>query len=325
MRDIASLYINISILADIPSEKENMKDKQKIALLGGDSRHAMLASALCRMGYEVAAWGTYPDTGEAVRCKEKESAINGAAAVILPLPLSQDGETLSCPALCEKRVPLYSLFSLGDKDTLWLCGRGSAATAAIAKDAGIELYDYFLSEELQIKNAMLTAEGAVELALRELPVTLYSSNITVFGYGRTGKALARTLNALGVHVLVAARSTASIATAEINGCSALSLSKPDFAKRLFATEPDIIFNTVPAKVITREIMEGLPSDCRIIDLASLPGGVDTEAAEELGISVIRALSLPGKTAPLSAARLIADAVVSILEEKGICGDRGDKG
>lgn len=45
-----------------------------------------------------------------------------------------------------------------------------------------------------------------------------------------------------------------------------------------------------------------------------PAGVDIEAAKELSRNVIWALSLPGKTAPISAGKIICDTVKNILEE-----------
>ena len=58
-------------------------------------------------------------------------------------------------------------------------------------------------------------------------------------------------------------------------------------------------------------------DCLVIDLASKPGGVDFKAASELGVKVVWALGLPGKVAPISAGRIIADTVMNILSERGL--------
>ena len=45
-------------------------------------------------------------------------------------------------------------------------------------------------------------------------------------------------------------------------------------------------------------------------------GVDFEAASALGIQVIWALSLPGKTAPVSAGRIVAQTILEIMEQEG---------
>ena len=52
----------------------------------------------------------------------------------------------------------------------------------------------------------------------------------------------------------------------------------------------------------------------IIDLASLPGGVDFDTAEKLGIYAVRALSLPGKCAPKTAGEIIKTNVFDIIKE-----------
>jgi dipicolinate synthase subunit A len=62
------------------------------------------------------------------------------------------------------------------------------------------------------------------------------------------------------------------------------------------------------------VLRGLSRDTVLIDLASAPGGVDAEAAANLGIRVIFALSLPGKYAPVSAGHIIAQTVLSCLEK-----------
>ena len=55
---------------------------------------------------------------------------------------------------------------------------------------------------------------------------------------------------------------------------------------------DAVINTVPAPVLPRTLLQQLPGGALIIDLASLPGGTDFAAAEELGLHAEHALALP---------------------------------
>ena len=64
-------------------------------------------------------------------------------------------------------------------------------------------------------------------------------------------------------------------------------------------------------------LEKLRAGCLVIDLASLPGGVDLAAAERLGVKAVRALSLPGKVAPATAAAALGTAIRHILDELGV--------
>ena len=79
-------------------------------------------------------------------------------------------------------------------------------------------------------------------------------------------------------------------------------------------QQEIVFNTIPAPVLTRPLLEQLQPECLIIDLASRPGGVDFEAAGQLGLKTIWALSLPGKVAPITAGGIIRDTVLHMMAD-----------
>lgn len=159
-------------------------------------------------------------------------------------------------------------------------------------------------------NALPTAEGAVQIALEELPVTLHGARALVLGYGRVGKLTAHRLAALGAQVTVAARSYEALAWAEAYGHAAQQLS--DLSGYLCGY--DLVVNTVPRRVLTRELLEELKEGCLVIDLASKPGGVDFQSAAELGVRCVWALSLPGKVAPVTAASALRDTIYNMLRE-----------
>ena len=70
-------------------------------------------------------------------------------------------------------------------------------------------------------------------------------------------------------------------------------------------------------LLTTEVLSDMKPPCFIIDLASLLGGVAADTLLPDGCRVLHALSLPGKVAPLSAARAVFDTVDTILHEEGI--------
>ena len=80
------------------------------------------------------------------------------------------------------------------------------------------------------------------------------------------------------------------------------------------SEYDLIFNTVPAQLFDALTLAKIASEAIVIDLASLPGGVDDKAAERMNIKVLHALSLPGKAAPKTAGIIIKNAVYNMLKE-----------
>ena len=80
---------------------------------------------------------------------------------------------------------------------------------------------------------------------------------------------------------------------------------------------DLLVNTVPAPILGLEELSALKEGALVLDLASRPGGVDWESARALGVRAVHALSLPGKTAPVTAGRYIQETVYHIMEELGV--------
>ena len=73
----------------------------------------------------------------------------------------------------------------------------------------------------------------------------------------------------------------------------------------------------PSRVITNEQILGLGRDTILIELASAPGGFDFEIAEQSGLRTIKAGSLPGKYAPVTAGYAVADTILTILEREAL--------
>ena len=80
---------------------------------------------------------------------------------------------------------------------------------------------------------------------------------------------------------------------------------------------DIIFNTVPHIIFNARILARTAQNALVIDLASMPGGVDFKAAERLNIKAVHALSLPGKVAPKTSGIIIKNAVYNIIREENL--------
>ncbi|MBR2473536.1 MAG: dipicolinate synthase subunit DpsA [Clostridia bacterium] len=280
----------------------------KIAVLGGDLRQSYIITELIALGYSVSAYGIKGNTQN--ECASISEALDGADAVILPYPISPDGVFLN--AVCEDcNVRLDELFSEIKKKGVRLTFGGGLKSSVneLAEKMELNVTDYGRIEAVMIKNALCTAEGAIEIAMRELPTNLHGLATTVIGYGRIGRLLCHRLKALGCDVCVAARRSEALAAAETEGMRVTSLK----ALGSSIKKADIIFNTAPSLVLDKHALAVISADCLIIDLASAPGGVDFSEAERLGLKVIWALSLPGKYAPKSAASIICDEVTSHIE------------
>ena len=164
------------------------------------------------------------------------------------------------------------------------------STADLLKD------DYFLA-----KNAAITAECALRAAAPHIPFSFADSHPLVLGWGRIGKHLTRILSAMGSAVTVAARKESDRAMLCSLGYHAVDF--PDVPKIL--ADCQLLFNTVPAQPLDAALLD-LCKNCIKFDLATAPGMVCQD--------VIPVRGLPGKYAPESAGRLIAQTVRKLLKE-----------
>lgn len=162
-------------------------------------------------------------------------------------------------------------------------------------------------------NAIPTAEGAIEIAISETPVTIHGSKCLVLGYGKIGKILSKDLYGMGAQTYAAARKYADLAMIEGHGYEPLPIGILESGISDF----DIIFNTIPALILDDKILSKVRKDALIIDLASKPGGLDFEAAKRYGLRVIWALGLPGKIAPITSGAIIKDTIMNIINELGV--------
>ena len=299
-----------------------MNKNNKIVLLGGDLRQYTASVMLEQMGYDIKMFGIY-GAGEGVDSQvfggEYEEALGKANAVILPLPVSPDGIYLNCPFLNgREKLRLTEILKFINSDTVIIGGRIPASFAKEAEEMGFIVKDYFESEEFQVQNAYITAEAALSIAMNSLEKNICGSKIAITGYGRIAKHLERLLLGLGAEVTVAARKDSDLAWAYSHGCTVLKIGDGESERNNIykLTEGyDVIYNTVPQRLFDEDFLRETKKTTYIIDLASVPGGVDIRAAKELGSNVLWAASLPGKYAPESAGKLIGDCVDRIIEKE----------
>ena len=276
-------------------------------VIGGDLRQAALARQLEEDGHGVHTFAL--DRAEGTDCQSDLSQADRADCVILPLPAVGEGEFLNAP-LSERRCSVGEVLDALEPGQLVCAGMVRPPLRRMAEERGLILHDYFAREELAVANAVPTAEGAVQLAMEELPVTLHEARVLILGYGRLGRVTAQRMAALGARVAVAARSHEQLAWARVWGYAAEHTAR----LRPWLCGYDLVVNTVPARLLGREELAALKPGALVIDLASKPGGVDFDAAADLGVRAVWALSLPGRVAPVSSGGYIRTTIYHIIDE-----------
>lgn len=276
-------------------------------VIGGDERMKYLAQSIAADGYPVCVCGLEKlgTCRGAAECDLPQLAAK-SSVILLPLPATKDGLFLNAP-YAENEIRLDDDFSRLFMHKTVCGGMLQRLTASSSLWREIEPEDYYRREELAVGNAIPTAEGAVGIAIREYPGTINGAKCLITGFGRIGKNLAIILRGMGAEVFCAARKKADLMQMRAFGVQPLTYR--EISRRF-----DLIFNTVPARVLTSPVLMQQTRDTLIIELASAPGGIDLKRAEELHLHVIDAPSLPGRVAPKTAAEYIKEAVYNILEE-----------
>lgn len=288
-----------------------MISNERFGIIGGDLRQIYLAKKLQKDKNEVFVCGFENFVGfDKLKLKSLKISdlISSSKYIIFPVPASRNKKVINAPFSNSDIVLSEKLFS-NLKNKVVFAGIVSSLIEDV-KPSGLYIRDYYQREDFLIPNALLTAEGAVSIALKEYGKSIFSSKCLVVGFGRIGKILAKLLKNMGAKVTVSARSVKDVSLAKISGFETTNVSKIN-EKADF----DLIFNTVPALVLNEGVLGYLSSARMIIDLASSPGGTDKLAAEELGIKLIPALGIPGKCFPEAAGEIIADVIYKMIEEE----------
>lgn len=289
-------------------------ENKKFTVVGGDLRSIKLANLIAEDGNKVNIYG-FQNAGFERGMEDSEdldAAIDESDVIIGPVPCSNDNETLNCPFHADK-IYINEVFKKMSKNQLFIAGRIGDKVSHLAQIYNVYTVDILEREEMAVLNAIPTAEGAVQIAMEELPTTLHDSKVLILGYGRVGKSLAKILDGIGAEVFVEARKFSDIAWIRSNRYHPVIFGELSN----YLSDMDIIFNTIPNIVLDSNLLSKVKKESLIIDLASKPGGIDLEEAKKMGLKTIWALSLPGKVAPVTAAKYIKETVYNIIEELGV--------
>ncbi|MBR4761251.1 MAG: hypothetical protein IK086_01265 [Clostridia bacterium] len=254
----------------------------RVLIIGGDRRMQYAKAELEAHGFTAEVFSGAGD-------------LKSADIILLPVPLTRDGVNINCPEAREV-IPLGILDNLSENTLVFGGGK-----------LNIKNYtDYLALDEYAVKNAALTAEGAISYAIDNTDFSLYRSDILVIGYGRTGRVLADRLKAFAPRLTVSARSGRDFASLDTLGIRHIKTGSIENCKTHF----DIVFNTVDIK-FSIGAANALKS-ALFLDLSSR-GGFIEGAAEQSGINYVKLPGIPGKVAPRTAGKIIAETVINSVK------------
>lgn len=282
----------------------------KVTIIGGDKRNIYFIPELVRMGADVTAVGfpVCPELEQVNLTRNIKTALKNAQVIIFPMSGSDPNGNIKTLDENYHIQLTESVAELVSPGTLVIIGFARDFLRNWAEKYRWKLVEIGEMDSVAILNAIPSAEGAIQIAMEKLPITIHDSNSFVLGFGRLGKTLARMLRGIGARVTVVARKRSDLARAFEMGYRPLVFTR----LQQHVVEADIVFNTVPALVLDEKILMAMKKDVLIVDLAAAPGGTDFVAANRMGINAILAPGLPGIVAPKTGGKILAQVIPQLI-------------
>ncbi|MCF6410620.1 dipicolinic acid synthetase subunit A [Pseudalkalibacillus salsuginis] len=286
----------------------------KAAIIGGDARQlevirklTALNASLYLVGFDQLDHGF---TG-ATKMDLEDLPLSEVDALILPVNGSGPGGEIDTIFSNKKIKFTEELLQKTKQSCTVFSGITNPYLTKCTSNANKKHIKLFERDDVAIYNAIPTVEGTIMMVIQHTDFTIHQSNLMVLGFGRVGFTVARTFANLGANVSVGARRSEHIARITEMGFKPFYLD--DLENEVESI--DVCINTIPASIITSNVISKMPSHTLIIDLASKPGGTDFRFAEKRGIKALLAPGLPGIVAPKTAGNIIANVLTQLLMDE----------
>ena len=304
------------------------------SVIGGDLRLVNLAKQFADDKCEVFVFGMeksdeIEEDKRIIKCNTLETAINKSQVIIGSIPFSRNNEEMYA-TFSDKTIKIEDLtnfqlksalsiqnkknynkktsMSEGISNKTFIAGNISSNVKERLEMRFEKVIDIMKEEQLVVLNTIATAEGAIDVAIQNTDIIIHGSKVLILGFGRVAKVVAKKFNGISAKVTCAARKDTDLAWIEALGYEAVNINDLGDDLKNF----DIIINTVPQMIIDKEEMQYMKKNVLLIDLASTPGGINSEDAQKLNLKFVWALALPGKVAPVTSAKFIKETIYSVL-------------
>lgn len=271
----------------------------KILIIGGDDRFVSLKDILIENNFKV--YDAFLNSGD-----ENLKNLNKYDIIFLPIPFERNSK-LNAPHYNNEVPSSYILDKLKHFEGK-IIGGFDQKNENFLRNQNLNFQNILKDEKFTLINAIITAEGSIEKLIHESYKSLFESKVCILGYGRVSKALARRLQPLCKDLVVYNNPSINLVYTQIDNIKSNPLNnfKQDACKY------DIIINTIPHLIVDSEILDTLNKNTFILDLASLPGGINFSYAEKLKLKVDHFLGVPSKVSKYSSANAILNFLLENL-------------
>ena len=201
--------------------------KYKYLVLGGDLRNVKLAGMLADDGNKVYSFGQDKsdevlDDGRIEKCAYLKTAIDKAQIIIAPVPFASNDEFINTPFSHDK-IKIDDLMK-ANKSKIFISGSIKESLKKQLDEKYLEVIDIMKRDDLAILNTIATAEGTIEVAIKNTNKILQGSRVLILGFGRVGKIVANKFSKMSAIVTCAARKVSDLAWIKAYGYNSLNIN-----------------------------------------------------------------------------------------------------
>lgn len=281
---------------------------KQIAILSDDLRYIQMIPIFLSENWHIHLLFPYePVDNISIHQQVKDIPFADLQALVLPIPGLDDSMTITVNE--QKHFLPTDIFKQIPSSCIIFTGVETKTLANIALTYHLTIFPFFAADDVAIYNSVPTAEGALQLAMEHTKRTIHQSKLLVFGFGRIGQTVSSLFQAVGALVTVRSNNPSELARASV-----LQMNTNAITSSADLHTYSIIINTIPAPVITNDMLAKMNPHTLIIDLASSPGGIEANATLAKERQIIHALALPTKVAPQTASEIIAKAILAHLNK-----------
>jgi len=266
----------------------------KALIFGGDKRYDEVIYYFRKKGYIVDVAGEY----------EEKIEISEYDIIIFPvLGISKE-------FMAESKHLSVDFLDNSKKNVLIFSGIETPYLKQMLLHSGKNC-NYFMKDPIVIKeNAVCTVEGIISVLIMNTEITINGSTVMVIGYGNVGKPLVEAFIHLGAKVCVGVKEESDLKTLRDRQIDAFYTNMPIMNE--YVKKSDMIVNTVPELVLSKEHTVLLKKYAYVLDISSYPYGIDTDSLEQRNVSYKIYSQIPSKTAPRTSGKILVKKISSIL-------------
>ena len=229
--------------------------KENFTVIGGDLRISTLAKLLAEDGNNVFVYGMenanfIEENTKIIKCKSVEEAVKSSNIIIGSIPFSKSKNEMYA-IFSEEHIQIDELIKGDNSKKIFIAGSISEDSKEILEKNYMEVVDIMEYEQLAILNTIATAEGAIEVAIKNTDTILHGKNVLILGFGRVAKIVAKKFQGLSANITCAARKPSDFAWITALGYNLIDINTIETEFWDF----DIVINTVPKIIVDKDRMK----------------------------------------------------------------------